>query len=120
MQNSKKKPKLLRRAQASQYLQEVHGLQRSPATLASDACRGTGAEIVYVNGIPYYQTSRLDAYAKASISEPTTRARKYPQARNPRNRPPVALPSPPSPSPRLTSKRRQPIAVGPDIDREGA
>lgn len=74
---------LLRRAQASQYLLKAHGLTRAPATLASDACRGIGAEIEYVNKVPHYRPAALDAYAKALVGKPTRQARKYPQPRNP-------------------------------------
>jgi len=76
--------KLLRRWQASQYLLEVHGLQCAPATLAKKACKGTGPEICFVNGIPFYRPAGLDAWAKASIGKPTPHARKdaYPRNRS--------------------------------------
>jgi len=76
-----KYPKLLRRQQASQYLLEVHGLRFAWTTLAKFSCRGVGPEVVYVNDIPFYRPAGLDVWARATISKPTTQARKYPQPR---------------------------------------
>src|SRR5262245_17810463 len=83
----KASPKLLRRWEASQYLLEVHGLRFAPGTLAKFACLGIGPEVCYVNEIPFYRPIKLDTWAKASISKPTTHARKYAQPRNRGQRP---------------------------------
>jgi hypothetical protein len=78
----KRYAKLLRRWEAAQYLPEVHGLRFAPATLAKFACLGSGPEICFVNGLPFYKPPGLDVWAKASISKPTPRARKDPYDRN--------------------------------------
>jgi len=78
----KRYAKLLRRWEASQYLLEVHGLQVAPGTLAKKACLGTGPEICFVNGIPFYRPTGLDVWTKALIGKPTTRARKDTHHRN--------------------------------------
>ena len=77
-----KYPKLLRRWEASQYLQELHGLRCAPASLAKKACLGIGPKICFVNGIPFYRPSELDVWAKALISKPTPQARKDIHHRN--------------------------------------
>jgi hypothetical protein len=76
----------IRRTAASEYLERVHGIKQSPATLAAKACRGQGPEIEYVNRIPFHRLSALDAYAKAVVSKPTKQARKYAQPRNQRHK----------------------------------
>jgi hypothetical protein len=81
-ETKKRYAKLLRRWEASQYLLEVHGLQFAPASLAKKACLGIGPEICFVNTIPFYQPTALDAWAKAKISKPTTQAKKDPYHRN--------------------------------------
>src|SRR5262245_30701466 len=78
--------KLLRRWEAAQYLQEVHGLHFAPATLAKFACRGVGPGICFVNSIPFYKPAGLDVWAKATIGKPTPHAKKDTHHRN-RSRP---------------------------------
>ena len=78
----KRYAKLLRRWEASQYLLEVHGLQVAPASLAKKACLGIGPEICFVNKIPFYRPTALDAWAKVVIGKPTTHARKDTSHRN--------------------------------------
>ena len=78
----KRYAKLLRRWEASQYLLEVHGFQVAPGTLAKKACLGTGPEICFVNGIPFYRPTGLDIWARVLIGKPTTRARKDTHHRN--------------------------------------
>jgi len=87
-QAAAKYPKLLRRQQASEYLLAVHGLQFAPSTLAKFACQGVGPQIRFVNSIPFYPPPGLDVWARATISKPTARARKYAQ---PRGRRPLLL-----------------------------
>ena len=74
--------KLLRRWEAAQYLQEVHGLHFAPATLAKFACRGVGPGICFVNKLPFYTPDALDAWAKALIGKPTAHGQKDPYHRN--------------------------------------
>jgi len=78
----KRYAKLLRRWEASKYLLDVHGLQLAPASLAKKACLGIGPEICFVNKIPFYRPTALDAWAKVVIGKPTTRARKDAYDRN--------------------------------------
>ena len=82
----KRFPKLMRRRDAPRYLLEIHGLQYAADTLAKFACEGIGAEMTYVNDIPFYTPAALDAWAKLKTSKPTRQARKYPQPRDPRLR----------------------------------
>src|SRR5262249_571556 len=93
---AKKYPKLRGGWEASQYLEEVHGLRCAASTLAKKACLGTGPEVVYVNDIPFYQPTGLDAWAKATISKPTPRARKYDPPRNNRRQLKPANTEPPA------------------------
>jgi len=90
---ARKYPKLIRRREASQYLFEVHGLQFAPDTLAKFACQGNGPEICFVNKIPFYRPTELDAWAKAKISKPTTQAKKDSYHRNRRRLKPDPFPT---------------------------
>jgi hypothetical protein len=54
----------LRRREASTYLEEVHGLQEAPSTLAKKACLGGGPVFEYFGRIPYYRPVSLDHYAE--------------------------------------------------------
>jgi hypothetical protein len=69
-QNREDWPPRVRRRAASTYLQEVHGLQEAPATLAKKACLGGGPEFEYFGRFPYYRTESLDRYAESRLSGP--------------------------------------------------
>lgn len=58
----------LRRSEASQYLHEMHGIRRAPATLAKIACLGGGPKFHHVGRVPLYPVEELDAYAASLIS----------------------------------------------------
>lgn len=73
----KKRETLLRRWEASNYLEEKYGLRRAPATLAKDACSNTGPPFRYINRIPFYWPAGLDEWVKSARSRPRLRARKY-------------------------------------------
>jgi hypothetical protein len=60
----------LRRREASVYLEEVHGLQEAPSTLAKKACLGGGPIFESFGRVPYYRTEMLDSYAEARLSGP--------------------------------------------------
>ncbi len=62
------KPRL-RRAEASAYLLEHHGIERKPSTLAKLACIGGSPAFQKANRIPYYSPSDLDAWAESVLSE---------------------------------------------------
>jgi hypothetical protein len=53
----------LRRAEASEYLNEVHGLECAPATLAKKAVEGGGPRFRKYGRWPYYDLDELDRYA---------------------------------------------------------
>jgi hypothetical protein len=91
----KRRDVLLRRWQASAYLEEEHGLRRAPATLAKDACGNTGPPFRYINRIPFYWPAGLDNWVKTARSRPRLRAKKYDQ---PRNRRPAGAESAPEPA----------------------
>ncbi len=64
---SRKWPQLMRRKMASEYLQEVHGVSLSPATLAKLATIG-GSPPFYKDGpFPKYDRDGLDAFAVARL-----------------------------------------------------
>lgn len=60
----------LRRASASQYLDEKHGVKIAETTLAKLASIGGGPAITYVGRFPLYHVSDLDSWANARISNP--------------------------------------------------
>jgi hypothetical protein len=78
----KRRDVLLRRWQASAYLEEEHGLRRAPATLAKDACGNAGPPFRYINRIPFYWPAGLDNWVKTARSRSRLRAKKYDQPRN--------------------------------------
>ena len=63
-------PPRLRRREASAYLDEVHGLQEAPTTLAKKACLGGGPVFESFGRVPYYRPESLDSYAEARLSGP--------------------------------------------------
>jgi hypothetical protein len=65
-----KRVRRYRRTDASRYLKETWGIDRSPRTLAKEACQGGGPEMVYAGRIPLYTESALDTYAQAKLSKP--------------------------------------------------
>jgi hypothetical protein len=80
-------PQYLRRAQASEYLQEVWGLQYAESTLARLCCQGEGPTTHYDGRTALHTPEALDAFAKSRITRTKTRrprradARHQPEAR---------------------------------------
>jgi hypothetical protein len=62
--------KLLRRKTASDYLLNVHGISRAPATLAKLAVIGGGPTFQRDGRFPLYSPQNLDAYAASVLSAP--------------------------------------------------
>jgi len=62
----------LRRAEASRYLHETHGIDRKPATLAKLACIGGGPEFRRAGRVPLYSTTDLDDWAATLLTPPAT------------------------------------------------
>ncbi len=62
----------LRRAEASKYLKEKHGVDRAPATLAKLASIGGGPRFRRANRIPLYPPEFLDDWARSILSPPMT------------------------------------------------
>jgi hypothetical protein len=60
----------LRRAEASAYLREWHGISRTPATLASLAVRGGGPLFRKAGRIPLYTQADLDAWVAEITTAP--------------------------------------------------
>ena len=60
----------LRRAEASAYLREWHGISRTPATLASLAVRGGGPLFRKAGRVPLYTRADLDAWVGEITTEP--------------------------------------------------
>lgn len=63
----------LRRSEASQYLKEKWGIDRTANTLAKLACLGGGPRFEHAGRIPLYREAELDAWA-ASIMSPLKRS----------------------------------------------
>jgi hypothetical protein len=61
-------PPRLRRAEASRYLSDVHGVTTAAATLAKLAVIGGGPAYELWGRVPYYPTESLDGWAKARLS----------------------------------------------------
>ncbi len=63
-------PTRLRRAEASSYLREAHGMQVAVQTLARWACEGGGPRF-YKGSAPWplYPTTELDAWAQARLGK---------------------------------------------------
>ncbi len=59
-----------RRTEASRYLKDAWGIDRSPRTLAKEACIGGGPEMIYCGRFPLYEENALDAYALSKLSRP--------------------------------------------------
>jgi hypothetical protein len=62
--------KLLRRAAASEYLAEIHGIQRAPSTLAKLAVIGGGPIFRKAGRVPLYAQLDLDSWAASITSAP--------------------------------------------------
>ena len=62
---------MLRRGEASTYLLENYGVNRTPNTLAKYKSQGIGPEIEYLGRIPFYRIAKLDAWVRTQLtSEP--------------------------------------------------
>jgi len=59
--------KLLRRNAASEYLHEVHGLDRAPSTLAKLAVVGGGPIFRRAGRIPLYTQDDLDEWVESKL-----------------------------------------------------
>ena len=66
-------PIRLRRAQASQYLEEVHGYLIAPSTLAQMAVQGRGPPYEKWGAFPYYLPETLDYWAAERLAQPPRR-----------------------------------------------
>jgi hypothetical protein len=62
--------RFLRRKAASDYLDQVHGLHRAPATLAKLAVIGGGPIFRRVGRVPLYSTADLDHWVASKLSAP--------------------------------------------------
>lgn len=60
----------LRRKAASKYLNQTHGVQRAPSTLAKLAVIGGGPVFRRVGRIPLYSTEDLDDWVSSILSKP--------------------------------------------------
>ena len=60
----------LRRAEASKYLLETHGIGRAPGTLAKLAVVGGGPRFRVAGRTPLYTTDDLDAWVDSILSPP--------------------------------------------------
>jgi hypothetical protein len=58
----------LRRAAAAAYLKEIHGIDRTPGTLAKYAVVGGGPRYQLAGRIPLYPEIELDKWAESILS----------------------------------------------------
>lgn len=61
-----RKPRL-RRQEAAEYLEAVHGITIAPATLAKWAGRGEGPAFERLRRTPWYRRSALDQWVAANL-----------------------------------------------------
>ena len=71
----------LSRKEASDYLHDVHGIRRSPETLAKLACVGGGPGFRKAGRAPLYDPPSLDAWAD-KITSPTVHSTSQLNQRN--------------------------------------
>lgn len=64
--------RLMRRAEAAQYLRERYGLPVSEKSLAKRAVYGTGPRFRKYGRHPLYSPADLDAYVAEALSAPTS------------------------------------------------
>jgi hypothetical protein len=70
--------RLLRRAEASEYVQERWGYPLSPRTLAKLACVGGGPTFRRASRFPLYDKEDLDAWVRAKLTSPVRSTSEYP------------------------------------------
>src|SRR3974377_2402791 len=71
--------RLLRRAEASEYVQERWGYPLSPRTLAKLACVGGGPTFRRESRFPLYEVKHLDAGVRAKLPRPVRSTSEYPE-----------------------------------------
>jgi hypothetical protein len=72
--------RLLRRAEASEYVQERWGYPLSPRTLAKLACVGGGPTFRRASRFPLYEVKDLDAWVRSKLTRPVRSTSEYPEA----------------------------------------
>jgi hypothetical protein len=60
--------KRLRRTEASEYLKQKYGIERTAGTLSKLAVTGGGPRFQHVGRIPLYPTDELDRWAENILS----------------------------------------------------
>jgi hypothetical protein len=70
LEHAPQRQRRLRRTEACDYLRDVHGVVRSPKTLAKLAVQGGGPVMIYEGRIPTYTPAALDDYAGSILSAP--------------------------------------------------
>ncbi len=79
-----------RRAEASEYLKQEHGLDFAPTTLAKLATTGGGPAFYSGPKFPLYPQSGLDEWAKQKLGKLVNSTSEAPPKPAPRRREPVA------------------------------
>lgn len=73
--------RLLRRDEASEYLEKIHGVSRTPNTLAKYRSLGMGPTITYLGRIPFYRSRHLDEWVREQLTaEPRSLHASHPTA----------------------------------------
>lgn len=72
--------RMLRRAEAADYVRERWGYPLSPRTLAKLACIGGGPTFRRASRFPLYEVKDLDEWVRAKLTRPVRSTSEYPEA----------------------------------------
>jgi hypothetical protein len=78
-----RRERYLRRRLAAKYLEEECGFRCTVKQLAKLACAGGGPKMQYRNGLPYYRTDCLLAWAEDGFGPPVTSTSAIKRSRHP-------------------------------------
>ena len=72
--------RMLRRAEAAEYVRERWGYPLAPRTLAKLACVGSGPTFRRATRFPLYEVRDLDEWVRAKLTRPVRSTSEYPEA----------------------------------------
>jgi len=70
--------RMLRRAEAAEYIRESWGYPLAARTLAKLACIGGGPRFRRASRFPLYEKEDLDAWVRAKLTRPVRSTSEYP------------------------------------------
>jgi hypothetical protein len=71
--------RMLRRAEAAEYVRECWGYPLATRTLAKLACVGGGPRFRRASRFPLYEVKDLDAWVRAKLTQPVRSTSEYPE-----------------------------------------